>query len=816
MNIKTKEPNLLIPAICLALASVTFWLYQPVLNHDFVNYDDPGYVKDNSHIAHGISAQSLSWAFSTGYASNWHPVTWISHMLDCQIFGPLNPGGHHLTNVIFHISNTVLLFLLLCRLTSAVWRAAVVAALFAWHPMHVESVAWIAERKDVLSTFFGLLTLLAYSGYGMNPVPESKSAKHYLRLAAFMFALALMSKPMMVTLPFVMLLLDFWPLKRLGRSFATASQEAAKENQQVAPAAKFLSWKELLREKTSFFAMTLFSAVITYIVQAHGHAVVPLAGMSPSIRVENAILGYAAYIRKMLWPANLAVLYPLKTDIPFANVAAAAAILVCVTALAWKFVRKAPYIAFGWFWFLGMLVPVIGIVQVGEQSFADRYSYLPFVGLFIAMTWGIFEWIGDNDSFKRLALSLVFLPVLAGCIVATSRQIPFWRNGETLFRHAIAVTTNNVTAYINLAVALDDAHREDEAGAVLMKADKLDVKAKKDATQNSLGIHYDKIGDTNNAEKFLLMAIAANPRFPSTHYNLGNVFSHEGRFQEAEEQYKIELQLDPDAQDVNENLGVVLLQENKLDEAQAQFKKVLRLNPESAAAHERLGETLRRQGQFSKALLEYEEAVRLNPEFVQARIQLGILLARNGELQSAIRQFQQALKVDLKNPDGWYNLAAAFEGLNQLDEAGQAFATVVRLRPGDSDARVRLAAIETKQGFFKEAVADYRAALNQNPELPVALQRLSWLLSSRPSADFHNPAEALELALKADKLTGHQSPAVLSSLDVAYGSLGKFDDAIKTAGELQKLAQANNLQPTADRAGARLELYKAGKPYRED
>lgn len=812
LNIKTKEPNLLIPGICLILASVTFWLYQPVMNHDFVNYDDLGYVKENPNVQQGVSFRSVSWAFATGHAGNWHPVTWISHMLDCQVFGALNPGGHHLTNVLFHIANGILLFLLLWRMTSATWRSALVAALFAWHPMHVESVAWIAERKDVLSTFFGLLALLAYANYAMQPDRFSKKTRNILIVSGALFALGLMSKPMVVTLPFVMLLMDYWPLKRTSPGASQSSPNFAGGTQEQTTAG--LTFWDLIREKRVFFAMTALVSIITFLVQKSGHAVVSMAKVPLPLRLENSTVSYLGYIQKMLWPSPLSVIYPLHGDISAGRVMMALALILTATTLAMKFYRSAPYLAIGWFWFLGMLVPVIGIVQVGEQSMADRYSYLPLVGLFIAVVWGLFDWIGENDIFKRILLGLIFVPALIACIIGTARQIPVWQNGETLFRHAIEVTPNNVSACVNLASALDAADRPEEAEAVLKEAEKFNVKS--DSLLSGLGTHYDKVGNTNVAEKYLLELVADMPDAPGVHYNLGNVYSHEGRFKEAEEQFKMEIKIDPDALDAHQNLGVLLLNDRLYDEALAQFTEALRVSPDSPEAHERMGETLVRMGKSDRAQFHFQEAVLLKPEFIHARIQLGLILARQGDLMAAIPHFQEALKLDLHNADGWYNLAAAFEGLKRYDEASQAFATALKLRPEDADTHVRLAAVMTKLGKYKEAVAEYREALKQKPDFLAALAQLSWLLSSRPSAEFHNSAEAVELALKADELTRHQAPNVLVVLDVAYAAAGRFDDAIKTAEKLVKMATDNNLREIATKATARIELYKAGKPFQEE
>ncbi|MGD0253772.1 MAG: tetratricopeptide repeat protein, partial [Verrucomicrobiota bacterium] len=456
--------------IGLLLALVTLLVYLPVCRYNFVNYDDGDYVTENQVVQNGLTWAGVEWAFTTWHAGNWHPLTWLSHMLDCELFG-LNPGAHHLVNVLFHAANVVLLFALLLRMTNSLWPGAFVAALFAWHPLHVESVAWISERKDVLSTFFALLTLLAYVRHAKSVACDewqmtgtaettgtpnlSRFARHpslFYWLALIFFTLGLMSKPMLVTLPFVMLLLDLWPLKRV-----------TSDKWQVAGVLR------LALEKWPFFLLTAISCVVTFFAQRGGDAVVSLAKVSLRYRLENAPVAAVRYLLKMIRPADLAVIYPMPDKIPALAVAAAVTALILISAVAWLVRRRSPYLLVGWLWFLGTLVPVIGLVQVGGAALADRYTYLPSIGLFIAAAFGLRD-LADRFRFLKIPVAVAASLMLAGCLMLTENQLRCWRDSQTLFAHAVAVTKDNDIAHINLGVALEQQGKLDEALAEYREA----------------------------------------------------------------------------------------------------------------------------------------------------------------------------------------------------------------------------------------------------------------------------------------------------------------------------------------------------------
>jgi tetratricopeptide (TPR) repeat protein len=594
--------------IGLLLALITLLVYLPVAHDDFLVYDDHDYVTENSVVQNGLTWAGIKWAFTTGHASNWHPITWLSHMADCELFG-LNPGAHHLVNVLFHTANAVLLLLLLFRLTGALWPSAFIAALFAWHPLHVESVAWISERKDVLSTFFALLTLLAYVRYARNPeVGSQKSetegnrfptsvlglpASGFYWLALFFFALGLMSKPMLVTLPFVMLLLDYWPLRRIP-NFEFRISNAFR----------------LVFEKWPFFVLVAASCIVTVFAQYSGGSVVPLELVPLRYRLANAVTSYLDYFLKMFWPVNLAVLYPtaplLRTQFFAATV-----FLIVVSCYVWKTRRMRPYLLVGWLWFLGTLVPVIGLVQVGNQAMADRYTYVPLVGVFIAISFGI------KDLIARFQIGIIPPAVaasliLGSCLVLTEQQLSYWKNSEILFRHALAVTKNNGAACINLGVALEGQGFQAEALSQYQEA------------------------------------LRINFRSVEAHNNLGNLLSDMGKTNEALVQYQEALKLNPRAPLAHDNLGTLLVKLSRFDEAISQYEQAAQLDPGDFRPHYLMGKALLKQGRDAEAIGKFREALQLNPNDFQtlAFLARGLALSENPQIRNGAEAVALAEKAN--------------------------------------------------------------------------------------------------------------------------------------------------------------------------
>jgi Flp pilus assembly protein TadD len=564
----TNQPRYVAWSWAVLLALLTITVYWPATGHEFVNYDDPFYVTSNVHVQSGLTRENIKWAFNHPVVGNWHPLTMLSHMLDCQMYG-LKPRGHHLTNILLHGLNTALVFLLLQSLTGTTWRSLMVAALFGLHPLHVESVAWVAERKDVLSTFFGLLCLLAYTRYAKAPKAQSSKSEpegsvSFLYWAALIFfTLGLMSKPMLVTLPFLLLLLDFWPLER----FCPGSV-----------------WP-LIREKIPFLALAVVMSVVTYAVQQQTGMMHSLESVPPGARLENALISYCRYLGKLFWPGNLAVFYPYPDHWPIHQVLLAGGLLADVSVFVFMQQTRRPYLLAGWLWFCGTLVPVIGLVQVGGQSMADRYTYIPSLGLFIVVIWGIYE-LTRHWHYREMVLGGAGSLVIILCAAATRQQLGYWQDNEALYRHALAVTENNYLAHHNLGIALFNEGQIDEA-----------------------------IGQYREA-------LRLKPDFAQAHYDLGAALAVKGRTAEAVGQFQEALEIKPDYAEAHSNLGIALAKEGQLDQAIGQFQGALRLQPDNAEFHYNLGAAFGMKGRMDEAIVQFQEALRLKPDYAAARYNL--------------------------------------------------------------------------------------------------------------------------------------------------------------------------------------------------
>ncbi|HEY5234120.1 MAG TPA: tetratricopeptide repeat protein [Verrucomicrobiae bacterium] len=549
--------------IALLLALGTLVVFLPAGRFGFVNYDDPDYVTENNFVKNGLNWTDIRWAFSTFHASNWHPLTWLSLMTDGTLFG-LNAGVMHLVNVLFHAVNAALLFILLSRLTQKTWPSAFVAALFAWHPLHVESVAWISEHKDVLSTFFALLSLLGYAEFVME------NRRRGWWLALFFFALALLAKPMVVTLPFVLLLLDFWPLNRVASSKLKVESPAFRSLQPSA-------FGPLLFEKTPFFLLSVAASIVTCLAQRG--AMASLEKVALPLRLENLPVAYAGYLLKIFWPVNLAFFYPLTAP-AFSTIAAAMVFLLAISIFCWRTRRLFPYVTVGWLWFLGTLVPVIGIVQVGEQAMADRYSYFPAIGIFIIVAFGVRDMAARFPSAKP-ALAAAAILILAGCVLATGNQLSYWKTDETLFAHAVDVTKNNEIAHINL------------------------------------GVVYEKQGRGAEAMNEYQQALEINPHRANNYNNIGDLLDKAGEPAKALAEYQTALQLNPDAVEVHLNLGGVLVELKQFDEAAKHLRLAAKLKPDDARPHFEMAKALLKQGRDAGAVDEFQQALRLDPDNVR-------------------------------------------------------------------------------------------------------------------------------------------------------------------------------------------------------
>ena len=546
--------------VALLLALATLALYLPAAWFGFIDYDDGSYVTNNPVVQAGVTWAGVKWAFTSMAASNWHPLTWLSHMIDCGLFG-LNPAGPHLVNALFHVANTTLLFLLLRRLTNTLWPAAFVAALFAWHPMHVESVAWISERKDVLSTFFALLTLLAYTEYVRAKSAADPRARVYFRWSLLAFVLGLLAKPMLVTLPCVLLLLDFWPLQRMKHFRPDA--------------ANF----RLLREKWPFFFITLASCVITYIAQSQTgeKAVVSLAIVPLHYRLKNVPVAYVEYLCKTFWPAKLAIFYPLREVIPVSSVVVSVAVLLIISLIACRLRRRQPYLLTGWLWFLGMLVPVIGIVQVGGAALADRYSYLSSVGIFFAVTFAACD-LAARFRIPKSVLASTAILILGACVVTMETQLHYWQNSVTLFRHALAVTADN------------------------------------DISRNSLGVGLEREGRLAEAAEQYRIATALEPDRFEAHHNLADALDRLGHPQEALVEHRKAVQIAPHKAFLHNSLAMALASAGQTGEALQEYAEAARLDHQYVWPHVGIAKIYLRQGRDAEALNELRTALKIEPD----------------------------------------------------------------------------------------------------------------------------------------------------------------------------------------------------------
>jgi len=602
-NIRLERADLV---ILLGLAVMTLGIYAQVIGHQFITLDDPSYIRENPNVNRGVTLAGLAWAFTTFDAANWHPLTWISHMIDCQLFGT-NAGRHLLVNTLIHAANTLLIFYFLLRTTHARWPSALVAALFALHPLHVESVAWASERKDTLSTFFGLLSLIAYVRYA-----EARSISRYAWVVITL-ALGLLAKPMLVTWPFVMLLLDYWPLQLTTRGPSTSLGTTV---------------KKLVLEKIPLFTLVAASVIITFLAQSHGGAVRTFAAAPVGFRLSNALVSYVKYLLLTFWPNNLAVYYPLPpTGTPTWQVVGAAFVLIGITALCFFQRRIRPYLIVGWLWFLGTLVPVIGFVQVGGQTMADRYFYIPSIGLFIAIVFGLADFARSWHVTPPLSAGIA-AGVLLILATLTNAQIQRWRDSFTLFEHTLAVTPPNLHIEHNLGLALGGSGRYDEAAAHFEKALRIDPNFYDGLV--GMGVTREFQGRLPEAIDYFQAAIRSQPDTSTAHLQLGRLLWKQNSDQAALEEIGRASQLAPKDADIRADFGLALQLVGRMPEAIEQFHEALRMNPNNAETHANLGLALLASGKPQESIPEFETALRLKPELTGAADNLRRAQAQSG------------------------------------------------------------------------------------------------------------------------------------------------------------------------------------------
>jgi protein O-mannosyl-transferase len=610
--------------ICLFIVVATLAVYWQVTNHEFLNYDDDIYITKNHHVQAGLNLESTFWSFTSGtmVSNYWHPLTWLSHMLDFQLYG-MNAGGHHMTSLLFHITNTLLLFFIFRRMTGNIWQSGFVAALFALHPLHVESVAWVAERKDVLSTFFWLLTMLAYCRYVEKPV----LIRYFIVL--LFFVLGLMSKPMLVTLPFVLLLMDYWPLGRVqfGQVIKDGNVKAQKT-----------SVFHLVGEKIPFFLLTAVASVAAYITQQKGDALAHMDLTLLKIQITNALVSYVSYIGKMFWPGQLAVFYPHPGTLPIWESVVAGLLLISITAFVVIPWRRFPYLFVGWFWFIGTLVPVIGLVKVGGFAMADRYTYVPLIGLFIIIAWFVPELVARRPHKKILltTLAILYLSIL---MTATYKQVQYWKNSITLFDHSLNVTANNYIAHDKLGEALAEQNRTVEAIR-----------------------HYSE-------------ALRIEPDFVQAHLNIGDAHASLGNSEDAVYYYNKALQKKPNYEKAHNNLGNAMARQGNFEDAVYHYNEALKINPNYAGAHYNLGKIAANQKKIEDAILHYRKALLLKPIKPEVLYNLSWIFAthKNKKYRNGIEAVRLSEKLcrlqNYNHPLSLDALAAAYAEAGELDKA---------------------------------------------------------------------------------------------------------------------------------------------------
>ena len=686
-----KQANKPLIIISLFLILATFVAYWQVWNHDFVNFDDNMYVTENKRVQAGLTTDGIIWSLTTFEASNWHPLTWLSHMLDCQLFG-MDAGWHHLTNLLIHISNALLLFIVLYKMTGNLWPSGFVAAAFALHPLHVESVAWVAERKDVLSTFFWMLTLYFYFSWA-----KQGGSFRYL-VAICVFILGLMAKPMLVTLPFVLILLDYWPLRRIY-TFIEKSDYNNSHRRNI-------SFRFVL-EKLPFFFIVAISCALTLFAQEKGGAIISLEVHSIGVRIANALVAYLEYIGKMFWPINLTVIYPHQGMPSLWKILLAIVLLTSVSVLAIINRRNRPYLAVGWFWYLGTLVPVIGLVQVGYQALADRYTYVPLIGLFIVIAWGMAD-ITANWRPRKIILATLAGALFLILKALSSQQVDHWRNSITLFKHNIKVTADNWLAHNNLGVALADQGQIEEAIN-----------------------HYQE-------------ALRLKPNYQDAHSNLGIALADQGRVEEAIDHFQEALRLRPNDEEAHNNLGIARASQGRINEAIDYFQEAIRLNPKYEDAHNNLGIALADQGRINEAIDHFQKAIRLRPNYQDAHNNLGIVLAGQGRIKEAIGHYEKALRIEPENPALLCNLGIIYRKQGKYEKAAEYFQKALSLQPEYALALQNLASVYATKGEYGKALSLHKKTAALHPDNAGAYYNVACMYARQKQKD-----EAIDWLKKA-------------------------------------------------------------------
>ncbi len=844
-------------SVCALLFVATLGAFWPAIHAGFVNYDDPVYITANSHVQSGLTWESICWAFANLEAGFWHPLTWLSLLLDFQLFGQ-HPGGYHLTSLLLHAANTVLLFLVFQRLTGAVWRSAFVAALFALHPLHVESVAWVSERKGVLSTFFWMVSLLVYVRYVQQSQVQNPRAKVYYCLALLFFAFALMSKTVVVSLPLVFLLLDWWPLKRLQRT----------------------TIRRLIWEKVPFLAAGLVAGLLTIQAERGMGALSTESQLPVWYSLANSIVSYAYYVGQTAWPVGLAIPYSSAGGFSFWPVAGAVLLSLIASVYSFQSSAQRPYLAFGWLWYVLTLLPVIGLIQIGDHTRADRYTYLPLIGIFTLVTWGTHD-LTKRWRHQGITLAAGALVVTATCVVLTRQQIAYWKDSETLFQHAIAVTTDNYVAENNLGIALAGNGQWDEAMAHYQRAlqhapgyveaennlgraflqkgqvdeaipyfeSALRFKPSHADAWNNLGVALAQKGQVDESITHFKEALRLRPSFAEAEYDLATALLQKGQVDEAILHFENALKVQPDYADAHHNLGNALAQKGRVDDAIAQFQRSLAIRPSSPETHNSLGRVLLLSGQVDSSIPHFEKALEGRSGYAEAHSSLALALLQKGRLEEGIAHLQKAIAIRPRDADALHNLGAVLLQNGQVDEAIIHFQRAQEIRPGYAEVQQNLGTALLRKGEVEQAVAHFQKALELQPKFGEAayslgnalLQRgqvreaitgfqraleirpdfieaqnnLAWVLATSSDAFIRNGTRAVELAEKADRLSGGSNAMFLGTLAAAYAEAGRLPEAVDVAQRALQVADSQTNTDQANRLRLLLSQCQTGAPFRD-
>jgi tetratricopeptide (TPR) repeat protein len=709
--------------IAAGLTLLTLASFAAVWRYGFVSVDDHIYVTDNPHVTAGLTWSGVRWAFTTGYANFWHPMTWVSLMLDAQLFGA-GAGAMHVTSLLLHLAATLALFAALARMTGRPAPSALVAGLFAVHPQHVESVAWISQRKDVLSTAFMMLALWTYAAYADRRRQGEPAAWAFAGVTG-LFVLGLMAKPMLVTLPFLLLLLDWWPLGRMpgfgsGRSAPPSPGRGGAGVRALAP---------LVAEKLALFAIAVAASVVAFMAQKQGGAVGTLASFPLAGRVANALHSSVAYIAQAIWPTGLAAFYPYPQEVAVLPAAGALALLAAITAVVVLTARRRPYLAVGWFWYLGTLLPVSGLVQVGSHAMADRYTYVPTIGLFIVVAWGAAE-IAGRVRLPRWAPVAVSCAVLLVCAVMTRAQVETWKDSAALWRHAIDVVPGNYYAHNGLGLELVAAGRREEAKAHFVEAGRLAPGFPN--SHNNLGLILAAENRPAEAAAEFQKALALDPDYAQAHVNLGNVLLEAGRPEEAAAHFSAAGRAAPALVEAVAGLGNALLEGGRPDAAVERLRDAVAANTTSGPSHYNLANALLRAGRLQEAAAEYRESIRLEPKVaVEARTNLGAALMRMGRLDEAAVELGEALRLDPGSTRALNNLGGLALQAGRPAEAADRYRAVIRLSANDADAHMNLGNALFDLGQLEEAEKEQRLAVKLAPASPNAHYNLGSTLEHR-------------------------------------------------------------------------------------